>query len=272
MRRIQDPNLGPGSTYIGRDAGTNTPGTIIRRQWANDVQEELARFIESTGLAVETELYITGTGDRDQISKSVSDYVHRGAFYTAAGTDTLVLTPSSLMFEPDALKDGLVVRFDAPNPNTGASTLQVGSLAAKPIKTVSGVDTPAGYLGFGQTVARFDLANDWWVADRQEETGKIGNTNFIKQASGEVLCDGKDITSATSSATRTVVVALPVDSIDTDYYASGDLDAAIGGVTFISARSEGRTTTTVNLRFVSNTGASVAGTANVYWIAKYRWY
>ncbi len=272
MRRIQDPNLAPGDLFKGRDSGNNTPGTFIRRQWTNDLQEEVCLFIESTGMLLDTTFYVDGTGDRTQLQQAINDYVHRGNYYTVTGTaDALILTPSATMKAPPTLEHGQVYRFDAPNPNTGASTLTIG-VNTKPIKTVTGVDTPAGYLGFGETKARYDSVNEWFVADREIERGSNANGKYKKFSDGrmDLLVSGNNTAVLANTAPATFTRTVPATMFDI-LGAVSLAGSNLNGVLFLYAESA-TDVNTLTFRVWNASGASRTYIYDQDATVKTRWY
>ncbi|QTB28447.1 hypothetical protein [Lysinibacillus sphaericus] len=86
----------------------------------------------------------------DTLEKTVdthlTDVVKHNNYGVATGTNALVLTLSPA---PKALKEGFSVRFKNTTANTGAMTLNVNSLGAKPIKRNGNTDVLAGEMKAG---------------------------------------------------------------------------------------------------------------------------
>ena len=187
MRRIQDTNVGPGPTFISRDPGTNTPGTIIRRAWMNDTQEELCGMIESAGIVVDTTDYGVGTGDRTQIAQGISHYgAGGGAFYKeAAGSlaDAYIFESIDLgitsRLSPPTIFDGMEARGDIAAPNSGGpATLNVNGFGPIAIKTLAGADPIAGEVS-GRPLFIYHLLLNSWVLTSGTSgggSGQIGET------------------------------------------------------------------------------------------------
>lgn len=159
MRRIQDIVVAVGDLFKSRDAGTNTPGTRIRRQWMNDAQEEVCRGIESTGEAVDTTDYDSGDGNRDQVPQMIAHYSAGGGYSfdedgTSAAND-YVLKAFNLGIRvrqaPAALFEYQKINFTPVDSNTtGAVTVDVSLLIGEglgttilDVKVKGGVNNPA---------------------------------------------------------------------------------------------------------------------------------
>lgn len=187
MRRIQDVNVGPGPTFISRDTGLNTPGTIIRRQWMNDTQEEICGFIESSNIIVDTTLYSGGDGDRTQLGKTVAHYASGGAdFYQEAigsAADVYIFEAINLgitvRLAPPVIFDGMVARGDITAPNTGGpATININGFGNIAIKTLAGADPLAGVVS-GRVTFVYNLATNEWILTSgggSVVTGQIGET------------------------------------------------------------------------------------------------
>lgn len=131
------------------------------------------------------------TGDLNQIGKSAANYVASSNYWVEGGTSAadvyVVERASGLLFKtPTAYQEGMEVRFLVTNTNTGASTINVGALGVKNIKTIDGGSDPAaGDLTAG------DIA-----------TLNYDGTNFRVMSSG--VSDFVKISSATASASATI--------------------------------------------------------------------
>jgi len=99
----------------------------------------------------------------------------------------------------------LEVVFFATAANTGAMTADLDGTGPKPVKTVTGADTPAGYIRLGNTAAqvetrmRFSAAEDCWIADRVTERGSNSNGEFTRWANGTQICTDKDRSTSTGT-------------------------------------------------------------------------
>lgn len=177
MRRIQGADIGPANTYKERNPATNDPGTKVADDALNDIQEEIARGIESVGDVVDVTDYESGTGDRDQMFKAVAHYGAGGASrFIEEGTsaaDAYVIEQETLGVlprnAPSALFDDQDINFLTSNPNAGASTVDVSLLLSESVGTTikSIVDGTGTALIGGEITtevrAKFDLANDRFV-------------------------------------------------------------------------------------------------------------
>lgn len=179
MRRIQGADIGPANTYKERNPATNDPGTKVADDALNDIQEELARGIESAGDVVDVTDYESGTGDRDQVFKGVAHYGAGGAsFYIEdAGSVAdayVVIMPTLGVLQrnaPSALFDGMRCVVDIADQNTGAGTLQTAGHAAKSYKLKDNTNPPAGGIS-GRTTFEYNLSFDAWVI-LESDTGAV---------------------------------------------------------------------------------------------------
>lgn len=147
MRRIQGDNVAPGDLFKSRDTVLNEPGTIVKRQFMNDVQESEAQFIESTGDTVDiTDYEVSEIGDPLQKSAAVSLYSATASHCIDTGVaDAYVLDPPSLV-PIRFFTDGMRLIFEPINTNTGSSTVDYNSLGVKSIINESGDQLSAGQL------------------------------------------------------------------------------------------------------------------------------
>ena len=103
--------------------------------------------------------------NRDDLTAHVADYVRQPGYAVATGsanTYAVTLNPA-----PTAYVDGMAVAVKINVDNTGASTLNVNGLGAKPIKKPNGNDVAAGNLKAGSVY-----------------TLRYNGTNFILQGEG----------------------------------------------------------------------------------------
>lgn len=120
-----------------------SPGDkLFSSEW-NSASFELQNAIVDT-------LIVLAAGDVTQLSKSISNYVASGDFYSDTGAaDAYDIMPIASKKAPTSLADGLRVRFIPLNSNTGASTIDVAALGTKDIKKYGGGTT----LEIGDIVA-----------------------------------------------------------------------------------------------------------------------
>lgn len=116
---------------------------------------EVQNVVEGTGQTL-------SAGDLDQLGKGIANYVANGDFYTDSGAaGAYVLTEIGSKQAPTAYTDGMRVRFEAANANTGASTVNVAGLGVKNIKLSGGTDPAAGDIS-GRTELVYDASNGWF--------------------------------------------------------------------------------------------------------------
>lgn len=117
-----------------RNIATKVTGSSLTADEFNDIPTELENAITDTGIA------LTGS-DLFQLSKSISNYVAGGSFYTDSGTSTqYTLNLIGSKQSPTEYFDGLSVSFVAGANNTTATpTINVAGLGVKNIVVSTGV-------------------------------------------------------------------------------------------------------------------------------------
>lgn len=106
-----------------------------------------------------------------------------------------------------AIPDGFKVIFRATATNTGTMTANLDGLGAKSVRTVTGVNTPSGYIrlsaspGFVTTEMRWSATGDYWIADRLIERNSNADGTFVRWADGTMDCTGPIISSSGVSIT-----------------------------------------------------------------------
>jgi len=94
----------------------------------NQIPDEMENLIQNTGI-------VLAGADTSQMSKSVANYVASGDFYTDSGiANSYVLSAQGLKQSPTAYVDGMRVRYEAGNTNTGPAVINVSGLGLKDIK------------------------------------------------------------------------------------------------------------------------------------------
>ena len=71
MHRIDGPGATIGNLFTEGNPSLGIPATVVTDDWANDVQEELANFIESQGIALVK-------GDQDQLELAILNAIGAG--------------------------------------------------------------------------------------------------------------------------------------------------------------------------------------------------
>lgn len=122
------------------------------------------------------------------------------AYATASGTaNAIVLTTNATAAKQTALVAGHRVRARIAATNTGATTMALDGLTAKPCVTVTGVALPAGYIRTGvDTEFTYDVTGDRWIVGREAEYGSNANGTFLRFADGRQECRNK-LTGLTAS-------------------------------------------------------------------------
>ena len=126
-----------------------TGGTLTANEW-NEVPSEIQNVIEGLGITL-------SDGDLNQLGKAISGYVANGTFYIDSGAaNAYVLTTVGSKQTAPAYTTGFNIQFVAGNTNTTASTVNVGGLGVKSLKSSVG-DLGANNITVGDLVeARFN--------------------------------------------------------------------------------------------------------------------
>lgn len=115
---------------------TQTTSTTLDPDEFNQPMDELENAILNTGISL-------SGGDVTQLSKSISNYVAGGSYYTDSGSaNAYVLSVVGNKKSPTSYFNGMLVRYRATNANTGASTVNVNGLGVLNIKQADGTSDP----------------------------------------------------------------------------------------------------------------------------------
>ncbi len=132
-----------------------------------------------------------------------------GTMITAGGSSSAYTASSNQGIA--SLIDGFTVAFVANHTNTGAATLAVDGLTAKPLRVATGAATPAGAIVSGSIyTASYEAGNDEWLLHGffgdQTETPGVGKLYFGSTApSGWLLCQGQAISRTTYAALFAII-------------------------------------------------------------------
>lgn len=103
------------------------------------------------------------------VNPHIADLVKHNNYGTATGTNTLAVT---LTPAPTTLTEGFTLRFKNTTANTGATTLNVNGLGAKPLRKNGGIALSAGNLKAGGIYSVTYDGASFLLAD---EGGEYGN-------------------------------------------------------------------------------------------------
>lgn len=192
-------------------------------------------------------------------------------FSTYGGTANAITLTTGLSLS--SLTTGQEFRFRASSANTGAMTANVDGIGAVTVKTVTGADTPAGYIRADvDTVARYDGTN--LVASRGIQSGSGANGIWTRFEDGTQVCTIERLTLNFSTALRlaatwTFPAAFSATSYsvhaslrpELDAETSSDINADFGG-NMASVGNLGhysRTVSTVSFALISTSSSFVSG-------------
>ncbi len=109
----------------------NNVDTFDSSDW-NQVYEDIKNFINSSGQAA-----LSG-GNTAQTSRAIKNYAARSDFYTASGSDAIILTPMAGFKTPARYYDGMRVRFRTVSLSFSFITVNVGGLGAVSVHPYDG--------------------------------------------------------------------------------------------------------------------------------------
>lgn len=140
--------------------GTKTDNTAgdggeVDGEEYNSLFDELKNTVTAFGTAL-------AVGDNNQLRKAI-DIAVKASNYEDGGTaNTITLTRPATGDTTETLFDGMVVYFSPKFANTGATTLKITTLSAKPLKYL-GLDLTVNRLVVGTTYrVVYDLGNEWF--------------------------------------------------------------------------------------------------------------
>ncbi len=205
------------------------------------------------GMNLEPNNAISGSGqtltilDRTQLTKAQAIYASRGDFYQEGGgsaADVYVLEGASNPMVPNqpeiiALRDGMRIRWRVVNANTGASTIDVAGLGAKPI-VISGQALVGGELSIGEVVSmEFDLSNDNFNLFREESSLPFGYISGLTIATGTDALHDIDVAIGVArdfnNTSNINLVSILTKQIDANWVAGTDQGGFPSGLTLTSS-------------------------------------
>lgn len=180
-------------------------GNSVSASEYNDITRALKNSIVDSGQTI-ADIGV----NQFQVSQAMSSYASASTFYNDTGSaNAYVLNTAETFKTPNVYKDGQIVRFRTNNANTGASTIQVGSLGIKNIKKADGAtDLTANDIVSGKDIElRFDSGNDVFVLSLAttsasdiialNQVGLISVSSFSTVPSGFLECNGSAISRTT---------------------------------------------------------------------------
>lgn len=160
--------------FVDENPVTGAPGSLIPAVWGNSVTQELLGVITGAGL-------VPDEADFGQLLLAVRKINQVGLADYALDTGTANAYSATYKPAPQALVDGLVLRFKAARANTGASTFSPSGLPAKPIV---GLDHNAIQSG------EITVGGDVWVQWNSSISGgawvMVATTGMAKQTGSDV--------------------------------------------------------------------------------------
>lgn len=191
--------------------GKITGSTLTAVEW-NQLPQEVQNIITAAGLTL-------SNADLNQLGKGLAQYAANGDFYTDSGAaDAYVLTAVNSKQAPPSYKDGMRVRFEAANANTGASTVNPAGLGVKSIVDIFGNALTANAIS-GRTELVFDLSADNFVHLPAPDNGNFAGWIDIT-TNGTTLnaADAGKQFNITSTAVSTTLPLLSAISVGDAFY------------------------------------------------------
>jgi len=155
---------------------------------------------------------------------------------------------------PTAYTDGMRVRFDAGNDNTGATTVNVAALGVKDIKLEDGSTLAAGDIS-GLTEATFDLSNDrfnlmetpWLTSDSPRN---LATSGFQEFANGTIIQWGLQAIT-TSTVSYNFPITFPTSALLITHGATSGLTTTIASVVSATQFSATASSGTPTIAFIA---------------------
>lgn len=180
----------PGGSFKNEvTPGVSGDGTPVEKEWADDWLGFLHKLTEDANITVSGAADTVVASDRFDGLMALCGY--NPSFEDSGSANTYQVSPFKSGQTIDEYYDGMLVVFLATNDNSGASTLQVGSLAAKDLIYTSGEALQAGaVLENRLTIARYDAGvDDFYLLNPQADysdisgfsTGSTAETDMIAQ-------------------------------------------------------------------------------------------
>lgn len=151
----------PQGSFQNETAPFAADGTPLEKQWPNDIYGFLQRLLYQGGV-VPSELPDTVPAS-DYLNAMSNIFAQWQTFTDSGVINAYLVTPASGV-SVNSYYEGLIVRFRPVVTNDGASTLQVGSLAAKPIVYYDGNPLIEGEIVAGRyTTLIYNSVDDNFV-------------------------------------------------------------------------------------------------------------
>lgn len=263
----------PSGTYPGGSIKNETvpdnsnDGTPLDFTWGNQIEGFLqAIFKQNDG---ESANDITENADLSQYLNALAHRVSQIPFCLDTGVvNAYVLNTVYAPANPSVYVHGHRYEVEITTANTLASTAKIGAGPVKPVKTVTGANVPAGYIGFGRQTLTWDNVNDWWVASREDEIVGL----FTRFANGRVRGRGSDTFNIVASAVGGVSITFPLSLASANFSLVGALDGIIGTSHFINYSIDSKTTVGCTANFIASDGIGDTGNADFEWVFEGDWY
>lgn len=228
----------------------------------------LKEFVDGDFLSIA----LGGTG------KTNPNWMNTPLFIPGGTANDITLTAQAPWENPTALVHGTPFRFNTATTNTGAVTINVAGLGAKPCVTVTGQSLPEGYIRVGAigVTAVYDAAGDRFIVHRVTEVISNANGLAVRFDIGVQVAFNQAVTANGNLTNALGGIFVSGDSTWTYPAAFVSTPAIVGMGGSIVTRvwamlGDGGSTTTTG-RFRAASATSIASTPGVSLIAVGRWY
>jgi len=136
----------------------STGSQYSAEEFEKGLNEESKNLVESSD-------QVLSASDQFQMAKATTNYSSAGDFFVDSGAaDAYVLSAISPRQAPTKFIDGMRLRFNPANTNTGASTINPFALGVKSIKDQSGADPIAGDIDANKFIEiTYKQSSDYFV-------------------------------------------------------------------------------------------------------------
>lgn len=161
-----------------------TGSTYTADEFQEGLNRETQNFVENSGQTLDA-------GDQFQMARAAAIFAAGSQFYDDIGAaNAYDLTPVDFKEAPDAYFDGMEIRFDVANSNTGASTVDVNSIGTVNLKRADGTVLQNGDIVAGERVefSYFDSSSEFRLINTKASGSPFNTvTAQTTDASDEIL-------------------------------------------------------------------------------------
>jgi hypothetical protein len=261
----------PYGSFKNATSPTSFDGTPADKDWANDWYGFLSKILNDAGITPSgTPDTILASDYFDGMVKLFSKYL---MFDDTGSADDYELDAVSGA-NPEAYTDGIIVQFKAATNNTGASTIEIGTLGAKALVDRGGSALVGGEVLAGEyIVARYDSGGDDFEIVLGPSTTTI--RGLVELSTNAEAVTGTDTVRAVTPAALTARLAAPGTiggttpntAIFTTLTVNTALDMPNGTVSAPGAYFSGDSNTGFYKIGADSFGISINGADAIHWLS-----